>query len=195
MEGQDGGALQEGAEQEQRTWNERLSSQQVPLVAAAIVDMVRSGTSKCPHCSTAFSGFAGPQPSGTMTVSVEPRLQFDDGRGGGGGGAIVIEYSFNDGVQCDMHDAPGQRYHGTDRRCYLPLSDDGRAALALLRRAFELGKIFRVGQSVTTGREHQTVWAGIHHKTSPTGGAQNHGYPDPGWFDRLKSECAAASVM
>ena len=63
-----------------------------------------------------------------------------------------------------------------------------------MRRAFELGKTFRVGESVTTGRKHQTVWAGIHHKTQKTGGAAEHGYPDATYLDRVSDELAAAGV-
>ena len=40
-------------------------------------------------------------------------------------------------------------------------------------------KLFRVGDSITTGSQNQTVWAGIHQKTAVSGGAVGHGWPDP----------------
>lgn len=54
--------------------------------------------------------------------------------------------------------------------------------------------IFTVGRSVTTGLDNQTVWNGIHHKTSTTGGASRFGYPDPTYLSRVKEELAAKGV-
>jgi len=48
----------------------------------------------------------------------------------------------------------------------------------LLKEAFNRKLIFTVGRSVTTGLDNQTVWNGIHHKTSLNGGASHFGYPD-----------------
>ena len=38
--------------------------------------------------------------------------------------------------------------------------------------------LLQVGTSVTTGATNTTVWGGIHQKTSPSGGAASHGWPD-----------------
>lgn len=75
----------------------------------------------------------------------------------------------------------------------LPNDATGQQAFALLRRAFRQGKCFAVGNSATTGRSDVVVWR-IHQKTSRSGGATQHGWPDPSYLDRLKSECAAAAV-
>ena len=52
---------------------------------------------------------------------------------------------------------------------------------------------FRVGSSTTTGKENTVVWS-IHQKTRYNGGEGHHGWPDPGYVDRLTSECAANNV-
>ena len=38
------------------------------------------------------------------------------------------------------------------------------------------------------------VWAGIHHKTSPYGGAAGHGYPDETYLARVGGELDDAGV-
>jgi hypothetical protein len=77
---------------------------------------------------------------------------------------------------------------------YLPDVPDGREALELLKRSFKLGHSFMVGTSVTTGTSNSVVWGGIHQKTSTSGGAAQHGWPDPTYFDRLRAECAAKGI-
>lgn len=39
------------------------------------------------------------------------------------------------------------------------------------------------------------IWNGVHHKTVPHGGPENHGYPDPTYLDRVKEELAALGVF
>ena len=67
---------------------------------------------------------------------------------------------------------PGRRYRGTCRTAYLPDNDKGRHVLSLLRKAFDAGLIFTIGQSATTGLDDQIIWNGIHHKTNVLGGPQ-----------------------
>ena len=43
-----------------------------------------------------------------------------------------------------------------------------------------------IGVSLTTNEKDVIVWAGIHHKTSRSGGV--HGYPDPKYFENLFQE-------
>ena len=57
-----------------------------------------------------------------------------------------------------------------------------------MKVAFRQKVTFTVGTSITTGRDNQVVWNGIHHKTRPGGGATSHGYPDDTYFDRVKLE-------
>lgn len=66
--------------------------------------------------------------------------------------------------------------------------------LALLKEAFKRKLIFTIGRSVTTGRDNQIVWNGIHHKTNTSGGSAYFGYPDPTYFQRVKLELAAKGV-
>ena len=49
--------------------------------------------------------------------------------------------------------------------------------------------------SVTTGRDDNVVWNGIHHKTNTSGGSSNFGYPDEGYFERVKAELSAKGVV
>lgn len=58
--------------------------------------------------------------------------------------------------------------------------------LKLLEEAFNRKLIFTVGRSVTTGRDNQVVWNGIHHKTNLSGGSAYFGYPDETYFKRVK---------
>jgi len=67
------------------------------------------------------------------------------------------------------HPSPGARYHGTQRRAYLPNNDEGKDIAQLLRRAFDAKLIFTVKRSATTGRDNCVIWNDIHHKTSITG--------------------------
>lgn len=64
----------------------------------------------------------------------------------------------------------------------------------MLVEAFKRRLTFMVGTSVTTGATNQVVWSGIHHKTSPTGGTSNFGYPDPTYFRRVTEELESRGV-
>ena len=150
----------------------------------------RSGN-KCPCCQKLYPSLPGPQPSGVMKARIDPR----DCEGHAAGcGSIAVRYEFEGGVQLDQHPDPGKIYHGSTRHVYLPCDHDGLEALRLLRLAFERGLLFRVGESVTTGKSDSVVWNGIHQKTKRDGGAANHGYPDPTFLQRLRSECALVGV-
>ena len=112
-----------------------------------------------------------------------------------GCGSYTISYQFPGGTQTDRNLRPGERYNGTSRCTYLPITDEGDEALELLKSAFRQGHLFRVGDSITTRAKNQTVWAGIHQKTALGGGVTQHGWPDPGYFGRLRNECAASGVF
>lgn len=145
----------------------------------------------CCNCGFKFA-VPGPQPSGLLMIRRSPQscASFEHC------GSIVLDYVFPDGVQTERMPEPGQRYSGTRRRAYLPDNAAiGERATALLVRAFMLGRVFTIGTSVTTGVRNTTVWAGIHHKTRTHGGAEQHGWPDPTFLERLISECAASGIM
>ena len=62
-----------------------------------------------------------------------------------------------------------------------------------MRVAWDRRLTFTIGTSVTSGITDTVVWNEIHHKTS----VQNysgHGYPDPGYLDRVMLELAAQGV-
>ena len=143
----------------------------------------------CPLCNTAY-GLRGPQPSGSMTARLDSREHCE---GHGRTGTIIVEYDFPSGTQTSRQPQPGRQFRGTQRKCYYPHDAVGWAALALLRTAFEEGALFVIGSSKTTGAENAVVWA-IHQKTKTHGGPPSHGWPDPEYLDRLRSECAAANV-
>ena len=143
---------------------------------------------KCPSCGQPYR-LPGPQPSGTMAAERDHR----DCEGHPGAGTLVVHYDFPPGVQGERQPQPGQPYSGTRRTCYLPADATGARCLQLLMRAFDQGVAFRVGSSTTTGKENTVVWS-IHQKTRYNGGEVHHGWPDPGYVDRLTSECAANNV-
>ena len=155
---------------------------------STLVEAFKS-SNKCPCCGTMYA-MPGPQPSGTLRAALDAKTDCD---GHPGCGTIMVEYRFPDGTQLPQHPAPGQPYGGTRRVAYLPCDDVGVKCLHLLRAAFLQGQLFRVGSSVTTGRENTVVWS-IHQKTNTSGGPTRHGWPDPEYLSRLKSECAAANV-
>ncbi len=58
----------------------------------------------------------------------------------------------------------------------MPKNKEGHLVLGMLILAFIRRLTFLVGTSLTTGSKDTVVWAGIHHKTSLSGGA--FGFPD-----------------
>ena len=77
---------------------------------------------------------------------------------------------------------------------YYPDDETGRSCVRLLREAFVRGLLFCVGASATTGSESAICYA-IHQKSRCDGGATNHSWPDSGYLDRLRSECAAHGIL
>eukprot|EP00828_Plagiopyla_frontata_P048967 TRINITY_DN9580_c0_g1_i1.p1 TRINITY_DN9580_c0_g1~~TRINITY_DN9580_c0_g1_i1.p1 ORF type:complete len:136 (+),score=15.54 TRINITY_DN9580_c0_g1_i1:532-939(+) len=126
----------------------------------------------------------GDQPKGTMNVQIIKQ----DCEGYPGKGTIVIDYNISSTVVNSVH------ISGTSRRAYLPNTQEGQEVLKLLDTGFKRKLIFTIGTSVTTGRQNQVVWNGIHHKTSMTGGSSNYGYPDKTYLSRVKEELAAKGV-
>ncbi|XP_072482531.1 E3 ubiquitin-protein ligase DTX3L-like [Notamacropus eugenii] len=144
----------------------------------------------CPVCQTSYGIVKGNQPDGTMTTSYRTSSL----PGYNSYGTIVIHYDMSGGIQTEDHPNPGKRYEGTRRVAYLPNNEEGRQVLHLLRRAFDQRLIFTVGQSQTSGVEDVITWNDIHHKTLQFGGPENHGYPDPGYLQRVKQELKAKGI-
>eukprot|EP00054_Salpingoeca_dolichothecata_P012507 m.69360 g.69360 ORF g.69360 m.69360 type:complete len:413 (+) comp19979_c0_seq2:128-1366(+) len=143
-------------------------------------------SARCPCCLYFYGQVCGHQPPGTMSISWAPRTQIR--LAGISADVLVISYSFPSGTR------NGVSFCGTSRTAYLPDTPEGRRVQHLLMKGFDARVLFTVGRSITTGMDNCVVWAGIHHKTSPSGGATNFGYPDPTYLDRVTEELASAGV-
>ncbi|CAF0967519.1 unnamed protein product [Didymodactylos carnosus] len=131
-----------------------------------------------------------PQPlNGTIQVNFLPIIL--PGYEGISQGTISIYYKIPSGTQGPLNPNPGQRYIGTSRQAYLPNNKEGQDILQLLQQAFDDGHIFTIGKSMTTGQDNVVTWNDIHHKTSPHGGPENFGYPDPTYLHRVREELAS----
>uniref|UniRef100_A0A8C8TA60 E3 ubiquitin-protein ligase n=1 Tax=Peromyscus maniculatus bairdii TaxID=230844 RepID=A0A8C8TA60_PERMB len=145
----------------------------------------------CPVCQTSYGIQKGNQPDGgTMTFSTLRHPL----PGYGNCGTIVIQYTMSGGIQTKEHPNPGKPYPGTHRTAYLPDNEEGRKVLDLLREAFQKRLIFTIGYSRATGASDVITWNDIHHKTSPFGGPENFGYPDPNYLKRVKEELKAKGI-
>ena len=49
-------------------------------------------------------------------------------------------------------------------------------------------------RSVTTGMRNTITWNDIHMKTSPRGGQQHHGYPDPDYLRNLREDLSVRGI-
>lgn len=155
------------------------------------LDSQTSASVTCPLCQHIYGVRTGSQPlDGRMVVK-----RFKQGvEGHETEGTIEICYSFKDGLQGPEHAHPGVPYTGTRRKAYLPDNAQGNLVLQALATAFERRLIFTIGQSVTSGRENQVTWNGIHHKTKTSGGTARYGWPDATYFDRVTEELKAKGI-
>jgi len=144
---------------------------------------------RCPGCNHVYGMAIGNMPMGTM------RADLVSGHvSGSHWNTIVITYDIPSGTQDSRHQNPGQHFSGSKRACYLEASPEGWEVLGLLKRAFEQGVTFTVGDSLTTGKRDVIVWNGIHHKTNTTGGPTSFGFPDPDYYKRVKDELAYKGI-
>ncbi|KAJ6647714.1 E3 ubiquitin-protein ligase DTX3L [Pseudolycoriella hygida] len=134
---------------------------------------------RCPFCSdvTGTNGAVGTCPDIRMIIRMIP----NSCEGYESTNTISIQY-FADSE------------YKLNRTAYLPNTQEGREVLMLLEKACDRRFCFKVGDSLTTGRKNVLVWA-IHHKTSMRGGVTSYGYPDPGYFDRVKSELKSYGIQ
>lgn len=146
----------------------------------------------CPVCGQIYGVVIGNQPlNGSMVVTKDTTLHLP---GYEKSGTIMITYSIPSGTQGPEHPNPGLPYQGTSRRAYLPDCKEGRKVQSLLKKAFDQRLIFTVGTSRTTGRTNVVTWNDIHHKTSPWGGPELFGYPDPLYLQRVQQELGAQGI-
>mgnify|MGYP006076854055 CR=1 FL=1 len=118
-------------------------------------------TSTCPSCSQKYNP-PGPQPSGSLAI----RWIRSSCSGYDSVGTWELSINIPSGIQGKRHQNPGNTYDGTNRIAYYPNVYEGRNAVQLIKYAFERGKAFKIGQSITSGNDNQTIWGGIHMKTS-----------------------------
>lgn len=142
---------------------------------------------RCPICGIIYGIMTGDMPKGSMTIIKYPSS------------ALVWEsYPNTDILEIHYIFKGGKRdqilFPGTTRLAYLPNNEEGVEVLRLLLIAFERRLTFTIGTSVTTGRENQIVWNGIHHKTALDGGPSCFGFPDTTYFSRVKEELAAKGI-
>ncbi|KAK3597773.1 hypothetical protein CHS0354_006131 [Potamilus streckersoni] len=156
------------------------------------IDQHFKNTPHCPVCFTVYGIKTGNQPKdGYMDAKVNQKIQLP---GYEGHGAIVLYYSFFDGIQTEEHPNPGRPYFGTNRTAYLPNTSEGQKVLRLLKEAFKRRLVFTVGSSRTTGCDNVVTWNDIHHKTNTCGGTEEFGYPDSTYLRRVQEELAAHGV-
>ncbi|KAI4903401.1 hypothetical protein NFI96_022817 [Prochilodus magdalenae] len=155
-----------------------------------LTQAVKSMGEICPVCRNVFGKLIGTQPDGKMEFSIQsfslsgyPRCS-----------TIAIVYTIPGGTQTERHPDPGKPFYGAHFRAYLPDNNEGREVLALLQRAFDQRLIFTIGTSTTTGAENSIIWNDISHKTNTSGGPRSNGYPDPGYFERVKKELKAKGI-
>ncbi len=153
------------------------------VLKSTLEGIMGAGHTMCPLCNEAFVGSTGPQPSGKMHAKIQPFHC----AGHVGTGTIEILYDFPDGTR------NGKSYAGDRRRNYVPNNSMGREILQILIHCFREGLLFKLGTSATTGADN-VITFNIHQKTRTDGGEVKHGWPDPTYIDRLKSECAASAT-
>ena len=127
-------------------------------------------TSTCPSCSQKYP--PGPQPSGCLNI----RWIRTSCSGYDSVGTWELRFDIPGGTQGTRHKNPGLHYDGTNRIVYYPDVPEGRDAVRLIQYAFEQGFVFKIWESVTSGNDNQTTWAGIHMKTSMDALSEYHGW-------------------
>ena len=145
------------------------------------------GYVQCPNCQLVHGEKSGNMPGGQMMWTTRPDISLP---GYQDCCTIVIKYVFSNGVQEDTHPNPGKPFYAKSfpRHSFLPDNEKGSRVLRMLMTAFQRRLTFTIGRSITRGEEDCVVWNGIHHKTVVNDNGSGHGYPDPGYLDRVIGE-------
>ena len=77
---------------------------------------------------------------------------------------------------------------------YFPATKEFVLVLQRIKWAFMHGLAFTIGTSMTTGAAGVITYSSLHFKTSPSGGAAAHGFPDPGYLVNISGELDSLSV-
>lgn len=146
------------------------------------------GHVQCPNCQLVHGEKTGNSPAdGNMMWTRQPGLSLP---GYEDSGTIVIKYVISNGVQETSHPNPGKPFFAKSfpRHSFLPDTEKGNLVLRMLITAFQRGLTFTIGRSLTRGEDDCVIWNGIHHKTVIKDNGSGHGYPDPGYLDRVIGE-------
>lgn len=122
---------------------------------------------------------SGKCPSANMRIKSFPQKACP---GYSSGGTIEILYDIPSGTQSSIHPHPGVPFDGDRRRAFLPSTPEGRCLLSRFRHAFSRGEMFRIGRSLSSGKDHQVIWSDIPNKTSLRGGP--YGFPDSKYIEQ-----------
>ena len=138
------------------------------------IDMPTATASKCPFCGESFdlSKTKKRPPYGTLDVRRINR----------GNVLIGSNYFFELDFEMKSGSVNGKSYSSRSQYAYIPAppkytskDNDSLLAVYMMIKAFEAGKLFTVGTSVTHGTFGIT-FGGIHMKSQTSGGLANHGY-------------------
>ena len=108
---------------------------------------------------------------------------------------LVLWYHIESGRQNSDMPLPGDVYHGLDLTTFLPNNGEGREVVRLLTIAWNRGLLFRIGLNPRTSRMDQIVPNGFEFKLRKEGGLLLHGFPDPSYMNRLKSDLKDVGVV
>eukprot|EP00929_Paragymnodinium_shiwhaense_P070962 TRINITY_DN36045_c0_g1_i2.p1 TRINITY_DN36045_c0_g1~~TRINITY_DN36045_c0_g1_i2.p1 ORF type:complete len:977 (-),score=131.76 TRINITY_DN36045_c0_g1_i2:137-3067(-) len=139
---------------------------------------------QCPTCKRRYGKVIGTQP---RVGSMGWQLERESLPGHAGDYTIVLVFDFPSGK-----DEDGQPYDHRRQRAYLPDDVPGRLLLQLFRLAFRRRVMFGLGLSMTLAVRRATF--NVHVKTSRTGGATKHGFPDDDYFARAIEELSSNGV-
>jgi len=142
---------------------------------------------QCPNCQVIHGQKTGNMPANAQMMWIKQGVSLP---GYSDCGLIVIKYHLTDGIQDETHPNPGKAYFAKSfpRHAFLPDNSKGNMVLKMLKTAFQRGLTFTIGRSITRGEDDCITWNGIHHKTLINSNGSGHGYPDPGYLDRVIEE-------
>ena len=145
------------------------------------------GYVQCPNCQAVHGEKTGNMPGGGQMLWTRQAASLP---GHPDCGLIVIKYTMTGGTQGGSHPNPGKPYSARSfpRHAFLPDNAKGGAVLQMLMTAFQRGLTFTIGRSLTRAEDDCVIWNGIHHKTLISDNGTGHGYPDPGYLDRVVEE-------
>ncbi|GMI49858.1 hypothetical protein ScalyP_jg4078 [Parmales sp. scaly parma] len=149
---------------------------------------VKSSTS-CPCCRVPFSDVVGSCPSDILEISTFPMDLTGEGCG-----AYQLSFKLKSGTQQAFHPTPGKKFAGTTRVAYFPATKEFVLVLQRIKWAFMHGLAFTIGTSMTTGAAGVITYSRSYFKTSPSGGAAAHSFPDPGYLVNISGELDSLSV-